>query len=1168
MDKISAYPNIKFMVSESNWMNANTTRSGNLGHGPMLSLLQPRVLNTFSYEFYNYSFGNVWYPPLLPSDALGAGNIDPKINGDWLTNKNSYNAYLQEKVFGDKFTSINNLHRQGSYIYQVALAKTGIINNSPSTLLYITPQIQGEMYINKAEYLENIREPLNEEIEAQTMLALSHGADGLINYIFQSKHWQASQPMNFHNMNQQAPFPTTSTDFYTYGLYGRLSDSEPKVKRDSNLYNQDKWAFMKKMNAKINKWIPTLDKITWQNGFSVHSEGAAHYFINNIQSLYATTNGGTPICQEDNIWADCNNERYWEEGFFSPINTSDNSKYFLMTNRRCAPEVAPIYLGDIRQLKINFSSSQLSGFNNWKIINVENDSLINTFDKNSTAYVDMGIFQPGEGRLYKLAPVMTEGGTLVADETCSGTFNCNGKVLNNGHNITISPSTTISFSDSAGIEMNGGNFTCGLNTQNITPVTLTGKTGSTYWNGLSLSNCSSIEIYNTNISKITSDTAKAVLITNCKNININNTSFNMGSNAGAIQAVYTEIPDDEPAAFNVGNCSFNMGSSSYSAISIISNASSSLPVIIDWCTFSTTNENANAITLSGVTGGAIKNSTFTNFVSTFNTLSSTIDLYNNTILGRTNSTGILCVDGSSISLSQSSGLYLGGYNYIRNYGGSSSNICSDNSLFNINNGGNNFDLDNIDNSKHFNGNFGGMPYLNVNAMKNCFHIDSITNIDALHSVVWNGTTDPVNLLFTPYICELTKPNDFFVYQYSGYNDTVYYRAGGEGSGFNPNKQISIEENVYKSLKDTININLRKRNYLTVEDKAKLLLTQFPDSLENIGMVQKLYMASLSLDSTKIGITKIFLENLIAANTQNPSLIKRAFYFIQKCKVKLGQYQSALDGFQYIMIQNPYTYEGLVAAWDYAATYLLMGTGGSYKGDYEEQTEELNTPPDTLLNRMTKRDINTSINTNIKTSKNTSKNNTTTSTEQITKTFYKKVKIVTKDDKSTQEAKVKTLEKTIETSKNKTEKNDAVKELAKMKQIKETIKIKKPTTVNVHISMMNDDIKKVFGIGKKSSNETTNNLIPQTYTLYQNYPNPFNPVTKIAYDIPKDAKVKLVIYDILGREMKTLVNNEFRSAGKYITEFNGSNLASGIYFARILVNEGKDFISVKKMVLLK
>jgi hypothetical protein len=234
----------------------------------------------------------------------------------------------------------------------------------------------------------------------------------------------------------------------------------------------------------------------------------------------------------------------------------------------------------------------------------------------------------------------------------------------------------------------------------------------------------------------------------------------------------------------------------------------------------------------------------------------------------------------------------------------------------------------------------------------------------------------------------------------------------------------------------------------------------------------------------------------------------------------------------------------------------MGTGGSYKGDLEQQTEELYTPADTLLNRMTKQDINTN------------KGTSSTANEQMTKTFYEKIKNVTKDDKSIQEAKIKTLEKKIETTKSKNEKNDAVKELATMKQIKETVKIKKPNTVQVHISMMNDDIKKVFGIGKGSKDESKNNLIPTTYNLYQNYPNPFNPTTKIAYDIPRDAKVKLVIYDILGREVKMLVNNEFKTAGKYITEFNGSYLASGIYFARILVNEGKEFVAVKKLVLLK
>lgn len=95
-------------------------------------------------------------------------------------------------------------------------------------------------------------------------------------------------------------------------------------------------------------------------------------------------------------------------------------------------------------------------------------------------------------------------------------------------------------------------------------------------------------------------------------------------------------------------------------------------------------------------------------------------------------------------------------------------------------------------------------------------------------------------------------------------------------------------------------------------------------------------------------------------------------------------------------------------------------------------------------------------------------------------------------------------------------------------------------------------------------ENKNNL-PMNFELYQNYPNPFNPVTIIMYDIPKTSKVKLVIYDILGREVITLINNEFKEAGRYIAEFNASNFASGVYFYRI---EMGDYKMCKKLVLLK
>ncbi len=89
--------------------------------------------------------------------------------------------------------------------------------------------------------------------------------------------------------------------------------------------------------------------------------------------------------------------------------------------------------------------------------------------------------------------------------------------------------------------------------------------------------------------------------------------------------------------------------------------------------------------------------------------------------------------------------------------------------------------------------------------------------------------------------------------------------------------------------------------------------------------------------------------------------------------------------------------------------------------------------------------------------------------------------------------------------------------------------------------------------------------PYIFKLSQNYPNPFNPSTKINYEIPNDSKVKLVVYDILGREVIKLVNNEFKKTGRYVVDFDGTNLASGVYFYRI---EAGNFVQSKKMVLIK
>jgi len=106
--------------------------------------------------------------------------------------------------------------------------------------------------------------------------------------------------------------------------------------------------------------------------------------------------------------------------------------------------------------------------------------------------------------------------------------------------------------------------------------------------------------------------------------------------------------------------------------------------------------------------------------------------------------------------------------------------------------------------------------------------------------------------------------------------------------------------------------------------------------------------------------------------------------------------------------------------------------------------------------------------------------------------------------------------------------------------------------------------------ENDGNQPDNN-IPTSFSLSQNYPNPFNPETVISFQIPTNSNVELKVYDILGREVATLVNKEF-TPGKYEAKLNASNFSSGIYFyqlrAESSANSGRNFVQTKKMILLK
>lgn len=115
-----------------------------------------------------------------------------------------------------------------------------------------------------------------------------------------------------------------------------------------------------------------------------------------------------------------------------------------------------------------------------------------------------------------------------------------------------------------------------------------------------------------------------------------------------------------------------------------------------------------------------------------------------------------------------------------------------------------------------------------------------------------------------------------------------------------------------------------------------------------------------------------------------------------------------------------------------------------------------------------------------------------------------------------------------------------------------------------VSVPSDFVSTVGTINSPVGILNNNEPLIKEFKLEQNFPNPFNPSTNIKYDLPKDIFVAIKIYDVLGREIKTLVN-EFKNKGSYIVSLNGSEFASGIYFYKITAG---DYIQIKRMMLIK
>ncbi|HCN36619.1 MAG TPA: hypothetical protein DIS94_02765 [Bacteroidetes bacterium] len=1045
------------------------------------------------------------------------------------------------------------------------------------------------------------REPTNEEISMTTNVALTYGVKGLLYFIYSSYGDYAKQ----------------HTDYYFRG-YLDVNNTGGTVtdKRIYNVYGQDKWAATKNINEEIKKIGSHLVEFnnSDRKSYIYHlenerNEANTNSIINQIKTYKQDINHtDEEISISENSIPDPTDKTYIQFATFKKNENENNTHYFMLVNRRCSPYVGNNSVDNIggrRLISTKFNSNKLNNFNNWKIIDVSDSSVIKTFNKNSNQEISFGFFQPGEGRLYKLAPVMQEGGTLVTDEEFGGLeFNCEGNVYNNGFNMTIGTNTIINFAYNTKIEMTGGNFICNSGTE--VGVNYFRGLNNEKWEGLKFTGCPVVNIQATEFDDLISpghpdDFNFALKFVDCEYMLLRYNFFsgtNTSPRVGAVSIDYLYEPNWENQALDIFGNVFDYQSLVSPVIRISNYAFTQSPVLMRFNHFKGNNNSNNAVFLNNVTGGVIRNNKIEGFQNGIHSAVSYIDFFSNEVSNTGYENYHLNLNaGSYFNLKSEMGnYYLGGYNKLNTTGDLASNIILQNSYFDADKG---FNVFNVKSGyAHFTGTFNDDYFTtnDISIVDNCFKADNTS--DYLNQdLSWEINISALNFYTGDNNCENYSPESYEIVYFGDIEDTLWTKfvgIGGGNTGINKIMEVTTG-NLFKLKSDSLKVLMRKRKFNDVTRIGNEILNTYPDSAGIINIIQPVYFASLVTDDstdTKISNYKTKLESLISTNGNNSSLVLRCNYFIQKCKVKLGEYQSALSGFQQIMQNYPYSWEGVVAGWDYSATQLLAGggSGQGFKGNEDHELSELDElHPD-------KFPINRDRLGQAKSGKNGLEIGKTENTlEELTLNKNAKKAGITFDDKITKtvsrsltESKTnaekelkKDEEKIIQfnniSKKSGNEKTSLTKsELIKIKKseknieqkriINETIKPRKPESISEQINFVNNDIKKIISVaGLVTGDNIKGAETPIEYTLHQNYPNPFNPITKISFSLPKDIKVTFVIYDILGREIAKLVNNELKTAGKHTFDFNGRNFSSGIYFYSLITDE---FKQTKKMLMIK
>jgi hypothetical protein len=251
-------------------------------------------------------------------------------------------------------------------------------------------------------YGAKMREPTMEEISMMSYLALAYGANGVLQFSFESKGFKNSAGKKYYYWG------ILDTSVYVHPC------DEKSGNRIKNYYGQDKWNELVKLNSALRKTGDFIysnpggalvyeDTRTVNSKFGNENEseawGLPYSYIQGIKSYPYDKSTGK--YNENN--PDPAEKSYWEIGFFNPRASEPNgkSKYFLVVNKRCA--TGDKETGDYRLLKIKFDFSKLPDTGNWVIKDALTGNILAEVNANS-GFVTAAEFKPGEGRLFVLAP--------------------------------------------------------------------------------------------------------------------------------------------------------------------------------------------------------------------------------------------------------------------------------------------------------------------------------------------------------------------------------------------------------------------------------------------------------------------------------------------------------------------------------------------------------------------------------------------------------------------------------------------------------------------------------------------------------------------------------------------------------------------------------------------